>query len=622
MTLLPSGRSAARGPSQIPCLRADNGDVTGSGRVAVAVSGGPETGALLRRAASLAGDGDLLAVHVLAREGRPGSPTATVSTLRRSVEDVGGTLHTVLGGDVAQAVAEFAAGAAAGTVVVGLPRNGRLKDLLRPPAAVRLARLVEGTDVRSVAFDRTRDGRRLRRRPGSLSARRTAAGWALAVLGPAVLTALLVRLHASPGLSLEVLVYLALTVAVAITGGLAPAVSSALLGFLSLNYFFTPPTGHLLVSGAENVLVLTVFVLVAVAVASVVGLAGRRSAQAFRARVEAAALAEVSRSALAGDDTASGLADRLRETFSLTGVSLLERADGDWRALAVSGAGPSSPRDADAVVPVDDERVLAVHGRPLPAGDRLVLEAFASQTSALLERRRLRELADQARVLEEAEATRTALLAAVSHDLRTPLATIRAAVDGLLAPDVTLSPAETEALVATVSAATAHLERLIDNLLDLSRLQSGSVRPVLRATALDEVVPLATEGLGGVSIDMPDTLPLVRTDPGLLERALANVVSNAVRHSAGSPVRITATPTRDHIEVRVIDTGPGLEDDRKARMFEPFQRLGDTSPDGLGLGLAVTEGLATAVGAGVSVEDTPGGGLTMVLRVPRERRMP
>jgi len=596
--------------------------VAGSGRVVVAVSGGPETGALLRRAASLSADGGPLAVHVLARDGRPGSPTSTVGALRRSVEDVGGTLHTVLGTDVAEAVAEFAAGAGAGTVVVGLPRNGRVKDLLRPPAAVRLARLAEGTDVRAVAFDRARDGPGLRRRPGRFSARRTAASWLLALLGPVALTVLLVALHASPGLSLEVLVYLALTVAVAITGGLAPAIVSALLGFVALNYYFTPPTGHLLVSGLENVLALAVFVLVAVAVASVVGLAGRRSDQAFRARAEAAALAEVSRSALAGDDTAGALAHRLRETFTLTGVSLLERADGGWRVLAVSGAGPSSPRDADAVVPVDDERVLAVRGRPLPAGDRLVLEAFASQTSALLERRRLRELADQARVLAEAEATRTALLAAVSHDLRTPLATIRTAVDGLLATDVTLSPEQTEALVGAVSAATAHLERLIDNLLDLSRLQSGSVRPVLRATALDEVVPLAAEGLGGVSIDMPDTLPLVLTDPGLLERALANVVSNAVHHSAGSTVRITATPTAEHIELRVIDTGPGLDDDLKSRMFEPFQRLGDTTPDGLGLGLAVTEGLATAVGARVSVEDTPGGGLTMVLRVPRERGTP
>ncbi|MHB1492063.1 MAG: sensor histidine kinase, partial [Cellulomonas sp.] len=195
----------------------------------------------------------------------------------------------------------------------------------------------------------------------------------------------------------------------------------------------------------------------------------------------------------------------------------------------------------------------------------------------------------------------------------------RTAVDGLASADVELAPEDSEFLIATISTAAARLERLIDNLLDLSRVQTGSVRPVLQHVSLDEIVPLATEGFEGavLDVDVPETLPLVTTDPGLLERVLANVVSNAVRHSPpGSPVRLSAAAIGTEVVVRVVDSGRGVPDDAKDHMFEPFQRLGDSSPDGLGLGLAVAQGLATAVGATLAAEDTPGGGLTIVLTVP------
>ncbi|WP_240645795.1 DUF4118 domain-containing protein [Georgenia sp. SYP-B2076] len=593
-------------------------------RVVVAVSGGPESERLIRRGARMAQrerGGGLLAVHVLTGGSSAGAPPAPLATQRRLVEELGGTFHAVLGEDVAPAVAEFAIGVGATTIVVGRPRGGRVTRVLRAATGSAIAGLAPGIDVHLVGDGAATGRQRGGRRP-MLSRRRTALAWALAVLGPAALTGALHRPHASIGLPTEVLLFLALTVAVALVGGLAPAVIGALIGFLTLNYFFTPPTGRLIIADTENVLALAVFLLVAVAVASVVDLAARRSGQAFRARAEAAALAEVSRSVLTGEDTAVALVARLRETFALTAVSLLERAApaGPWRSLAEDGAGPAGgPGDADTVVRIDDDRVLALRGRVLAAGDRRVLEAFASQAGIMLENRRLREQAEQAQALERAEATRTALLAAVSHDLRTPLATIRAAIDGLLSPEVHLSAADTDALVATVGASTARLERLIDNLLDLSRLQTGSVRPVLRATSLDEVVPLATEGFGPdvVAVDVPESLPLVSTDPGLLERAMANIVANAVRHTPpGAKVRVTASATHRQVELRVVDTGPGLTDDLKAHMFEPFQRLGDSSPDGLGLGLAVTEGLASAVGAGLAAEDTPGGGLTMVLTIP------
>ncbi|WP_407342916.1 ATP-binding protein [Pengzhenrongella phosphoraccumulans] len=594
-------------------------------RIVVAVTGGPESETLVRRGARIAqraAGSELIAVHVLATDGLPSAPPTAIAAQRTLVESLGGTLHTVIGEDVAAAVVDFATGVNATMIVVGVSRRNRFREALSGSNGVEIARLAESIDVHLVTHERARAGRRTSTRTAHLPKARTMVGWMLAVLGPVALTLVLLFPRTQVGLPTDLMLFLALTVAVALVGGLWPAIASAVTGFVTLNYYFTPPTGRLTIGDPENALALTVFVLVAAGVASVVDLAARRAAQAFRARAEASALAAVSRSVLSGEDTTAALVTRLRETFNLAGVALLERDTdrGPWRALATAGTDAElSPEAAQTTVAIDSHRVLALHGRVLPASDRRVLEAFAAQAGLVLEYRRLREGAERALALQQAEAASSALLSAVSHDLRTPLATIRAAVDGLVSPEVRLSAADTAILVETVNDATSRLERLIGNLLDLTRLRTGSVRPDLRATSMDEVVPLAVEEFEAakVLVDVPDALPLVHTDPGLLERVVANIVSNAVRHApAGSPVRVTASATQRSLELRVVDTGPGLTDELKERMFEPFQRLGNGTPGGLGLGLAVAHGLAAAVGADLSAEDTPGGGLTLVLTVP------
>lgn len=592
-------------------------------RVVVAVTGGSESDTLIRRGARIAqraAGSELLAVHVLATDGLPSAGPARIAEQRRLVEQLGGTFHTVVGEDVATAVVDFARGVNATMVVVGVSRRPRWREALSDSTGTAVARMAGAVDVHLVTHERARSGRPSLRRRSPLSRARRVAGWLLALAGPVVLTAVLSALDGGVTLATDLMLFLALTVGVALVGGLWPAVVSAVVGFVLLNWFFTVPTGRLTIAQPENALALVVFVLVAAGVASVVDLAARRSAEAFRARAEASTLASVTRAVLTGDDTADALVARLRETFTLRAVALLERSDGGWAVLASDGPEPpTTPDRAAAVVAVDDTRVLALDGRVLPASDRRVLDAFASQVGAVLEQARLRRAAEQARVLEQADATRTALLAAVSHDLRTPLATIRASVDALTAADLHLAADDRAALVETLGDSTGRLERLIDNLLDLSRLATGSVAPALRAASLDEVVPLAVEGYphGAVRLDLPETLPLVRTDPGLLERVVANLVSNAVHHApAGAPVVVTASPVGASLVLRVVDTGPGLPDDSKERMFESFQRLGDTSGTGLGLGLAVASGLATAVGADLHAEDTPGGGLTMVLVLP------
>ncbi|WP_066464252.1 DUF4118 domain-containing protein [Sanguibacter suarezii] len=593
-------------------------------RIVVAVTGGPEGETLLRRGARIAqraAGSELLAVHVLATDGLPSAPASAIAVDRELVEALGGTFHTVVGEDVPSAVVDFAQGVNATMIVVGVSRHSRVREALLGSSSTQMAQLAGTIDVHLVTHDRARSGSLLRGRWSALPRPRLIAGWALAVVVPALLTGVFSAMQGRVSLPTELMLFLAGTVGVAIVGGLWPALLAALVSFVCVNWFFTEPTGMLTVADPENLLSLVVFLVVAAAVASVVDLAARRTVQAYRSRAEAATLAALSRSVMSGEDTAEALVARLAETFSVPEVRLEERTGpGEaWTVLAQASLRPRpTPDDGPAtIVAISADRRLVV-GRVLAASDQQVLEAFAAQAGLVIEYRRLREQAAAAAVLEQADATRTALLAAVSHDLRTPLASIRAAIDGLSAADVRVDAQDRAVLQETIAESTTRLERLIANLLDLSRIQTGSVRPAVRAVSVDEFVPFAIEPFTAAQVvmDVPDNLPLVLTDPGLLERVVANVTANAVRFSAGEPVLVTASARSGEVELRVVDRGPGLDQARKERMFEPFQRLGDASPEGLGLGLAVAQGLAHAVGATLVVDDTPGGGLTMVLTVP------
>ncbi|QIK84955.1 sensor histidine kinase KdpD [Sanguibacter sp. HDW7] len=589
-------------------------------RVVVAVTGGPESETLLRRAARIAAraaGAELHAVHVLATDGLPSATADVIAAERALVERLGGTLHSVVGEDVAHAVVDLAQGVNATMVVVGVSRRSRVREALLGSTASEVARLAGSIDVHLVTHDQARARRGVRRGASPLSRPRRLWGWGFALVMPALLTW---GFHGVVGaeLTTQVLLFLATSVGAALLGGLGPALAAAIVSFLCLNWFFVAPRGRLTVAEPENLLALGVFVVISGAVALVVDHAARRSAQAFRARAEASALAGLSRSVLAGQDTSEAVVERLAETFGLARVELAERAGDGWRVLA-SASRDGVPEGTTTVVEVDDERRLVLDGRPLPAGDRRVLDAFAAQAGIVVEHRRLREEAARAAVAERSDAARSALLAAVSHDLRTPLAAMRTALDGLGGPG--LDDDDRAVLLETASASTDRLGRLIDDLLDLSRLQAGAVAPALREVSLDEVVPLAVEPyLGLVTLDLPEDLPFVRTDAALLERVVENLVANAVRYGAGEPVLVGTSAVQSVVEVRIVDRGPGVDDVAKARMFQPFERLGQATGSGIGLGLAVADGLARAMGATIVVEDTPGGGLTAVVVVPRAVR--
>src|SRR5581483_5089029 len=229
--------------------------------------------------------------------------------------------------------------------------------------------------------------------------------------------------------------------------------------------------------------------------------------------------------------------------------------------------------------------------------------------------------AAQAEVLAEGNRIRTALLAAVSHDLRTPLASIKASVSSLRQGDVDWSAEDEASLLATIEQNADRLDDLIGNLLDMSRLHTGSLQPLLRPVAVEEVAPAALLGLdrgSRVELHVPESLPLVRADPGLLERVLANLFSNALRHSpAGQPPELRAHVLDGvgAVALEVVDHGRGVADDDKERIFEPFVRI-DRQASGVGLGLAVAKGFAEGMGGAIAALDTAGGGLTIRITLP------
>ncbi|RPF44999.1 two-component system sensor histidine kinase KdpD [Streptomyces sp. Ag109_G2-6] len=595
-------------------------------RIVVGLTGGPEGRTLIRRAARMAAKGsgsEILAVYIARSDGLTSASPKELAVQRTLVEDLGGTFHHVIGDNVPEALLAFARGVNATQIVLGSSRRKTWQYVLGPGVGATVARdSGPDLDVHIVTHEEVAKGRGLpvARSAARLGRPRIVAGWLVGVVFPVLLSLLLTHISTDPGLANDMLLFLGLTVAAALLGGLWPALASAAFGSLLLNYFFVEPLHRFTISDPRNIMAISVFFGVAVSVASVVDLAARRTHQAARLRAESEILSTLAGSVLRGETALDALLERVRETFAMESVALLERAGElePWTPAGSVGPAPvARPEDADVDMPIGDHMALALSGRVLPAEDRRVLGAFAAQAAVVLDRQRLVGEAEEARRLAEGNRIRTALLAAVSHDLRTPLASIKASVSSLRSADVEWSEEDRAELLEGIEDGADRLDHLVGNLLDMSRLQTGTVTPLIREIDLDEVVPMALGGVpeDSVLLDVPETLPMVRVDPGLLERSVANVVENAVKYSPrGQRVLVAASALGDRVEVRVVDRGPGVPDEAKDRIFAPFQRYGDAPRGaGVGLGLAVARGFAEAMDGTLTAEDTPGGGLTMVL---------
>ncbi|WP_346958558.1 DUF4118 domain-containing protein [uncultured Arthrobacter sp.] len=646
-------------------------------RIVVGLAGGTEGEALIRRGARLlnrVSGNDLLAVHVRAADGVAAESPQALEAQRQLVQGLGGSYHVVVGEDPAEALLDFARSVNASQLVLGVSRDGggaRLEARLRGGGTTaRVLRASAGLDVHLVPQERAPSGAR-RNRYRDLGRLRVGVGFGLAVIVPALLQ-LLLAVNPDKNLATSMLVQLTGSVAVALVGGLWPAILAALWSSLLVNYFSTPPLGNLTISDAQNVLALTVFVGVSAAVAVVVDLSARRSKEAARARAEAATLAELSRGAAGSEDTVTGLLEQSLDVFQVRGAALFGLSGGDadaepgavphggapsggemphegagqWRLLAgvgefASAAATDGGAPAEASGPHGDnvEQInagtrLVLSGRVLPASDRRLLGAFGVHLLAQLENQQLLASRSQLARLAESNTVRTSLLRAVSHDLRTPLAGIKLAVGGLRQPGVHYSKEEEQDLLETIEECSDRLDTLVGNLLDMSRITSDSVAPLLRPVRWYEVVGGGLHGVAAdrVRVELPANMPEVDADPGMLERVIANIVENAVKYAADSDIVITGSSGglspamvggRPTGELRIIDHGTGVPADKVVQMFRPFQRLDDAgSAGGVGLGLAVAKGFTEAMGGRLGAEATPGGGLTMVVSLPLSEGAP
>jgi two-component system sensor histidine kinase KdpD len=587
-------------------------------RVVVALTGGREGETLLRRGAriaSRASGGELFAVHVTSSDGLAEPNPGILAAQKALVETLGGSYHQVVGEQIPRALVEFARSVDATQLVIGVSRRSTLARLLTGAGtSATVIRESGDIDVHIVSHSEA-GSRSLPSLGGALSVRRRVVGFALAVLGLPLLTWLLTLFRSNQSITSDVLAFQLFVVVVALVGGIWPALVAAVGAGLLLDFFFVAPLYAITIAEPLHLLALVIFVIVAVLVSIVVDQAARRSRVASRAAAESETLANIAGSVLSGQDALDALVTRLRESFGMTSVIL------DSNGVAIYTATDPLVADDDDIetsFPIGDHASLHLLGHPLPTGDRRILGAFLSQIEGALRQRELTSEAESMRPVAEADRLRTALLAAVGHDLRRPLAAATAAITSLRSAEVKLSAADRAELLEAAEVSLDSLADLVTKLLDASRLQAGVLGISMTSVVLDEVVIGALDELGlapgEVQLELARGMRPVRADAVLLQRAVVNLLANALRFSPpGSAPVIATSEFGDRAQLRVIDAGPGIPEERRADIFVAFQRLGDTdNTTGVGLGLALSKGFLEAMGGTLDVEDTPGGGLTMV----------
>ncbi|MFE6253648.1 ATP-binding protein [Agromyces sp. NPDC057865] len=589
-------------------------------RVVVALTGGPEGETLLRRGARIAArssGGQLLAVHVTAPDGLRTRHPEALDRQRALVEQLGGTFHQVVGEDVPRALVDFARASDATQLVLGVSRRSRLAAAFTGPGiGATVIRESGDIDVHIVTHAAAGSGFSLPRLGGALSRTRLVAGFAIALVFGPLVSWVLTLFHTESSITSDVLAYQLLVIVVALVGGLWPALFAAVLSGLTLNYLFIQPLYTLTIAEPRQLLALVFYVANALLVSLVVDQAARRTREARRAAAESQLLATISGSVLRGEDALQAMVTQTREAFGLSGVRLL--VDGEPRVTD----GEPADHDRVSTIPIGTRGGLELHGGDLAASERRLLQVIATQLDAAIEHGALASAAEAADELAETDRVRSALLAAVGHDLRRPLTSASAAVSALRSPDVALPPEQRAELLDTAAESLDALADLVTNLLDVSRLQAGALAVTLRPTDVADVVfPALDElelGPAEVELDLADDLRPMLADAGLLQRVVVNLLANAVRHSPdGERVRVAASTFRGRTELRVVDRGPGIPPERRDEVFTPFQRLGDTDNEtGLGLGLALSKGFVEGMDGSLEVEDTPGGGLTMVVTLP------
>lgn len=603
-------------------------------RVVVALTGAPSGESLIRRGARLAlrGRAELVGLHVRVADGLAVADQTLLDRHRELLDELGGRYAEVTGTDVAEALVNFAKAENATQIILGATRQSRWAELTRGSIINRVIGLADAIDVHVISRDMpegpSRPPRPVTRRPPPRPARMRWMAWLVALVGTPLAGIALVPSEDAMGFGGAPLVMLLGPVLAALLGGMGPALTASVTAFVALDILFVTPSFSLRIADAADLVTLLLFIVVSALVSVLVDRLIRRNSEYARERSEAEALAVLANSTAILDAGAlDRLVGELQSTLDLDAVAVLSPAESGWRVEASAGEPlPGSPDDGSYAAELAGGATLVVVGPALASEDRRLLSAFVAQVRIAQAALALKADATRAEALAEANDLRDALLAAVSHDLRAPLANIKAAATSLTSAEVNWTPEEVESFAVTIDAEADRLNVLVANLLDMSRLQAGMLGVQIAPAPVAEVVYSALASLSGdtsnVEVDAPDSLPLVSTDPALLERVLANLIRNALDWAPeGTQVRVEAAQLDDHVVLRVIDRGAGIARENRDAVFRPFQRLGDggqAATQGIGLGLAVARGFCDAIGAEIDLDDTPGGGTTATVRVPAE----
>lgn len=592
-------------------------------RVVVALTGGPEGETLLRRGARIAArsaGGELIAVHITSQDGlRTGNP-ATLAEQRALVEKLNGTYHQVIGEDIPTALVEFARSVNATQLVLGASRRGRVTAAFTGPG-IGATVVRESGDIDVHMVNHAAADKRFTLPPltGALTRKRRILGFVVALLGGPALTGLLSLFRSEDSITTDVLSYQLLVVIVALVGGIWPALFAAVLSGITLDFLFIEPLYTIHIHQTHHLLSLVLYVLIASLVSFVVDRAARYTRAARRSAAESELIQTIAGSVLRGDNAIQALIDRTREAFQLPGVRLMRGED------VLARSGEPLPDNHHASIRITDDTTLELHGPDLAASEQRLLAVVTAQLAATLEHEHLTQTAKQIEPIAASDRVRGALLSALSHDLRRPLAAASAAVGGLKAAGPDLASAQKRELLDTAEESLGALATLVTDLLDVSRLQAGVLTIAEIPTDPAETIAPALDelhlGPTDVTLALNHGDAVAHADPVLLQRVLVNLLTNAHRYSpAGTPIHVSTSTFADRLEIRIIDRGPGIPPEKLDDIFLPFQRLGDTdNTTGLGLGLALSRGFIEAMHGTLTPEDTPGGGLTMVISLPTIR---
>jgi two-component system sensor histidine kinase KdpD len=449
---------------------------------------------------------------------------------------------------------------------------------------------------------------------------RTATGVLAAIAAVAITTALIFPLRqVVPAVSTGV-TYLVAVLLISSIWGLRLGFFTAVLSALCFNWFHIPPTGRLSIAEGENWVALVVFFIAAAVASSLAGLARSRAEDADLRRREAALAAEMARLLLAdvvSDRALSEVATRLADAMGLR-----------WATIEL-GVHPARPESVSIALGEGDRRVATllvpadIDARRREQIEQRIAPSLTTLLAAAAERQRLGAEAVEAQALRRSDELKTALLRSVSHDLRSPLTAIVAAGDALGSPAIT--PDEREELAQVVRVESARLSRLVDQLLDLSRLESGAAEPRRDWSSIEEITRAAADQVpaGEFELAFDPGLPLVNADGAQLERAVVNVLENAVGHSGGEPVAVHGRTVGPRLVLRIVDRGEGVPRADLERIFEPFYRSAPektSGRSGSGLGLAIARGFVDANGGTIRAESLPGQGTAIVIEMPVEKQ--